>query len=99
MATLLTTVTNIISAHPELSEGIRNITNNARSGAYWTAHNTYNATATEISRAEELCRIEAEAARKVTDALGNIFRSFTLGQCEHGHQPQRRRAGRAVEPL
>ncbi|KZP04689.1 hypothetical protein FIBSPDRAFT_694422, partial [Athelia psychrophila] len=38
VATFLTTLTTVFSAHPELSEGLRHITRSATNGAYWSAH-------------------------------------------------------------
>lgn len=80
IAVLLTTVTNVVNAHPELSEGIHNIVNNARSGAYWNAHRAaLTETVNGFTRSEDIRRIEEEAVRTVNDALGNIFRSLSLG--------------------
>ncbi|KAF9245801.1 hypothetical protein BU15DRAFT_40513, partial [Melanogaster broomeanus] len=47
VATFLTTISSVIAAHPELSEGIRNIVTNATTGTYWAAHRD------AISRAAE----------------------------------------------
>ncbi|KAF8973502.1 hypothetical protein BDZ97DRAFT_1775486 [Flammula alnicola] len=63
VASLLTTFSNVISSHPELSEGVRNIIRNATSGIYWQAHSA-------AFSQTELRRIEEEAGRRVADALG-----------------------------
>ncbi|KAG1885496.1 hypothetical protein F4604DRAFT_1878168 [Suillus subluteus] len=66
VAVFLNTVSGIVSSHPELSEGLRNIVSNATNGTYWTAHRPVE----EIQNAEE------EASARVADALGGIFRIF-----------------------
>ncbi|KAG6837670.1 hypothetical protein H0H93_004946 [Arthromyces matolae] len=80
---LLTNFSSVISAHPELSEGIHNILNNASNGTYWQAHrNAMSQAAQGIARetetaAEGLREAEAEAARRVAGALGGIFRALS----------------------
>ncbi|OJA19578.1 putative protein 10 [Rhizopogon vesiculosus] len=82
IADFLTTFSGIISSHPELSEGIRNIVNNATNGAYWAAHREALSRAVdniqqETGRtAEEIRRVEEEAGVRVADALGGVFRAF-----------------------
>ncbi|KAG1765145.1 hypothetical protein EDD22DRAFT_881612 [Suillus occidentalis] len=55
IAAFLKTVSGIISSHPELSEGLRNIVSNATNGTYWTAHRD------ALSRAAE--HIQQETGR------------------------------------
>lgn len=85
VANILTTLTNIVGTHPELSEGIRNIIHNASNGTYWGAHResmpqaaqgmTWAATGRPT---EEMHRgTEDEAGRRVADAIGGIFRSLS----------------------
>ncbi|EGN93134.1 hypothetical protein SERLA73DRAFT_189999, partial [Serpula lacrymans var. lacrymans S7.3] len=38
IATVLNTISAVVASHPELSEGIRNVVNNATNGTYWSAH-------------------------------------------------------------
>lgn len=87
VATLLNTFSSVLSAHPELSEGIRNITRNATNGTYWSAHREAVSRAAEEYRrsiteegtkaAEDIRRAaEEEAGRRVADALGGFVRLF-----------------------
>jgi len=82
IAEFLTTFSGIISSHPELSEGIRNIVNNTTNGTYWAAHREALARAAdgiqqETGRTvEEIRRMEEEAGVRVADALGGVFRVF-----------------------
>ncbi|PPQ78030.1 hypothetical protein CVT25_015576, partial [Psilocybe cyanescens] len=76
IATLLSTLTNVISSHPELSEGVRNIVHNAASGTYWQAHRAaLSQVANDMQQATG--NFEQEAAQRVSESLGNIFRSFS----------------------
>ncbi|KAJ7161424.1 hypothetical protein C8R43DRAFT_881082 [Mycena crocata] len=84
VATLLTTLTNVVSAHPELSEGLRNIVQNATNGAYWNAHRAAMSQAagefiqTSSQDADDLRRRgEEEAGKRVADALGGMLRTFS----------------------
>lgn len=82
VAAFLRTVSGIISSHPELSEGLRNIVSNATNGTYWTAHRDALSRAAghiqqETGRTvEEIQNAEEEASARVADALGGIFRVF-----------------------
>lgn len=82
VATFLTTISGVISSHPELSEGIRNIVSNATNGTYWVAHREALSRAAdniqqETGRTvEEIRRVEEEAGVRVADALGSVFRAF-----------------------
>ncbi|KAF5385092.1 hypothetical protein D9615_001274 [Tricholomella constricta] len=96
IATLLNTFSNVVAAHPELSEGMRNIMRNASSGTYWEAHREAISRAAqdiakETGRATENLRreTEEEAGRRVAEALGGVFRTLsqTLGVV-HLDQPQ-----------
>lgn len=82
IAAFLKTVSGIISSHPELSEGLRNIVSNTTNGSYWTAHRDALSRAAEHIQqetgrtVEEIQNAEEEARARVADALGGIFRVF-----------------------
>jgi len=89
VASLLYMLTNIVTLHPELSEGFRNIIRNTSNGTYWTAHReAISRAAEELSQntgqsVEAIHRsAEDEAGSRVADALGGIFR--TLSQVTNG---------------
>jgi hypothetical protein len=80
LASFLTMLNNVFSSHPELSEGIRNIANQATSGEYWR---TYSSSMSEAAQRfsqhseAEARRVEDEAVRRISDALGNLLRFFS----------------------
>ncbi|KAG2156626.1 uncharacterized protein EDB93DRAFT_1326340 [Suillus bovinus] len=80
VAAFLKTASGIISAHPELSEGLRSIVSNATNGTYWTAHRDALSRAAERIQqesgrtVEEIQNAEEEASARVAEALGGIFR-------------------------
>lgn len=87
VASFLNTLSSVLSSHPELSEGIRNITRNATNGTYWSAHRDAVSRAAEEFRrsateegskaAEDVRRAaEEEAGRRVADALGGLISMF-----------------------
>ena len=80
VASFLNAFNNAITGHPELSEGIRNIVQNAANGTYWAAHReTISYAAQEFVDATEQLRrdAEAEAAKRVAEALGGILQSLS----------------------
>ncbi|KAF8167606.1 hypothetical protein B0H34DRAFT_670012 [Crassisporium funariophilum] len=83
LASLLACVNQVVSSHPELSEGIRNIIHNATNGNYWQTHRAaLSQAANSLSENfttsdEERRKFEEDAAKRVSDALGNIFRSLS----------------------
>lgn len=91
VASLLSMFSTVLSTHPELSEGVRNIVRNASNGSYWAAHRAAVARAAEEVRrsaqqgavdarraAEEAHRAAEEAAgRRVAEALGSIARAIS----------------------
>jgi len=79
VAALLNVFTDIISSHPELSEGIRNIVRNASNGTYWHVHRPALSEAVNgmSQAAGEARNPEEEASRRISEALGGILRSFT----------------------
>ncbi|KAF8641009.1 hypothetical protein AX17_000654 [Amanita inopinata Kibby_2008] len=81
---LFSTLGNVISSHPELSEGFRNIIRNASNGTYWRAHRAaLSQAAIEVSQASEavaqevLRNTEEEAGRRVMATLDTLFRSLS----------------------
>ncbi|KAF7971397.1 hypothetical protein HWV62_21236 [Athelia sp. TMB] len=87
IASFLSTLTTVFSSHPELSEGLRNISRNAANGTYWSAHREAVSRAAEDIRrsvVEESGRAvgdyrrvaEEEAGRRVADALGGLMQMF-----------------------
>ncbi|KAG6900681.1 hypothetical protein C0993_004991 [Termitomyces sp. T159_Od127] len=84
LTSFFTTFSDVIAAHPELSEGLRNILRNTLNGTYWHVHRDDLSQAVhDITRetgvAAEALRKEAEEAarRRVADALGGVFRSLS----------------------
>ncbi|KAF8078909.1 hypothetical protein FPV67DRAFT_1466825 [Lyophyllum atratum] len=84
IATLLNTFSSVVGAHPELSEGVRNIMRNTSTGTYWQTHREAISRAAqdiaqETGRATENLRreTEEEAGRRVAEALGGIFRTLS----------------------
>lgn len=91
VANLFNALSSAFAAHPELSEGVRNIVQHATNGAYWNAHRrAVSQAADEVRRAaldgsreiqratEEVHRATEEAAgRRVTEAIGNVVRVIT----------------------
>ncbi|KAK2460108.1 hypothetical protein APHAL10511_007874 [Amanita phalloides] len=89
---------NVISSHPEVSESFRNIILNASNGTYWRAHRVaLSHAAAEVTQASETVMQdsfhgEAEAGRRVFNALDAVFR--TISQATRV-----RRAGTEPNPL
>lgn len=91
VAAVLTTFSNVVTSHPELLEGIRQIVSNTTSGTYWAAHrealsraagNIQRTATAEAGRTiEEIRRTaEEEAGARVAEALGRVFRTFSHDQ-------------------
>ena len=83
VATLLNDLWGMFRSHPEVSESVRNIMRNVSTGKYWEAHRqAVTSAADEILRnaqgeaAGQLRSAEEEAGRRVSEALGRLFRSF-----------------------
>ena len=81
LASLVHDVTQVVSSHPELSEGLRNIGRNMSDGTYWTTHREafsdavngmFNPTSTEQRR-----QAEEVAATRLTDMIGKFFRTLS----------------------
>ncbi|KAJ7170032.1 hypothetical protein C8R46DRAFT_1217643 [Mycena filopes] len=83
VASFLTTLTTAMSAHPELSEGLRNIVQNATNGIYWNSHRASVAQAAGefahgVSEAADARRrAEEEAGQRVAQAIGGMLRTFS----------------------
>ncbi|GJJ09922.1 hypothetical protein Clacol_004146 [Clathrus columnatus] len=92
IASLLDALTQAFNEHPELSEGLRNIVRNASQGVYWNnatdaIQNVRNSVVNDALEARHVIlnrpterdvsgRAQAEAGRKIAEALGNVFRSL-----------------------
>jgi hypothetical protein len=90
IASLLTTFTTVVNAHPELSEGIRNIIRNTAGGTYWNAHREAISNAAEqLAQTTEESRreTEEEAGRRVVDTLGEIFLNLSQTVNPDSSQP------------
>jgi len=92
LASLVHDVTQVVSSHPELSEGLRNIGRNINSGTYWATHPEASSNAANGNSnpplTENRGRAEDEAAaRRLTDVVGNFFR--TLSQVPVGTEDVR----------
>ncbi|KAF8528307.1 hypothetical protein JB92DRAFT_3087081 [Gautieria morchelliformis] len=83
VADLLNALTNAFGAHPELSEGLKNIVRNAGQGAYWAAER--DAMVNDAIRAAESAQdglaqaaehAQEEAGRKVSEALNGVFKAL-----------------------
>ncbi|KAF8807855.1 hypothetical protein BYT27DRAFT_6591192 [Phlegmacium glaucopus] len=91
LASLVHDVTQVVSSHPELSEGLRNIGRNINNRTYWATHpealsNATNGMSNPPST-EERDQAEDAAARRLTDVVGNFFR--TLAQVPIGAEDTR----------
>lgn len=79
LTSLFTTFADVIAAHPELSEGFRNILRNTMNGTYWHVHRDNTSQAAQDIAGQTGVAAEAEEAarRRVTNALGGVFRSLS----------------------
>ena len=82
LASLVHDASQVVSSHPELSEGLRNIGRNISTGTYWAAHHEALSDAVNgLSNpplTEERRQADEEAAiRRLTDIVGNFFRSLS----------------------
>ncbi|KAK0208751.1 hypothetical protein DFS33DRAFT_1305420 [Desarmillaria ectypa] len=78
IASLIDAFSGAFAAHPELSEGFRNLVRNAANGSYWTAHReALHQAATEYTQVAqtELKRAEEEAASRVSYAVAHLART------------------------
>ncbi|KAK0246248.1 hypothetical protein EDD85DRAFT_803588 [Armillaria nabsnona] len=78
IASLIDAFSNAFVAHPELSEGFRNLVRNAADGNYWTAHReALHQAATEYTQVAqtELQKAEEEAASRVSYAVAHLART------------------------
>ncbi|KAG7452295.1 uncharacterized protein BT62DRAFT_926507 [Guyanagaster necrorhizus] len=77
VASVIDAFSSAFAAHPELSEGFRNLIKNAANGSYWTAHReALHQAATEYSQVArtELEKAEEEAATRVSYAIAHLAR-------------------------
>ncbi|KAJ3473717.1 hypothetical protein NLI96_g12859 [Meripilus lineatus] len=91
VANLFNTLSTVFASHPELSEGLRNIVQNARNGSYLSTHSasltraaqeirrSAQVSAEDLRRAGEDARRAAEeaAGRRVAQAIETIIRTLT----------------------
>ena len=84
LTNLFSSLSSVISSHPEVSEAFRNIVRNASSGRYWRAHRAaLSQAAAEVSQASETAMqdvfpdAEVEAGRRAFSALDTFFRSLS----------------------
>ncbi|KAL0951552.1 hypothetical protein HGRIS_008235 [Hohenbuehelia grisea] len=80
VANLLGNLTDVFASHPELSEALRNIMQNASSGRYWAVQREAITHATNelVRNAQNTTRVaEEEAGRRVAEAVGSIVRSIS----------------------
>ena len=89
ITSFLSTVSIVISAHPELGDSLRTIVRNVTNGTYWVSHReALSQAAAELQRntenfAEDSRRVvEEEAGRRVTQALSGVLRIFSQSQDE-----------------
>ncbi|KAF8634913.1 hypothetical protein AX15_000656 [Amanita polypyramis BW_CC] len=81
---LFSSLCNVISFHPDVSDGFRSIIRNTSDGTYWRTHrSTLSRVAAEVSQASEtavqsaLGEAEAEAGRRVYGALDALLRTLS----------------------
>ena len=91
IASLVHDAAQIVSSHPELSEGLRNIGRNISTGTYWTAQrealsDIVNGTSNSPST-EERRQVDEAAVMRLTSLVGNFFR--TLSQVSVGTEDTR----------
>ncbi|TEB38866.1 hypothetical protein FA13DRAFT_1724813 [Coprinellus micaceus] len=84
IAALLGSLNNAVAANPQLGESFQRIMHNTRSGAYWRDHRdslhqtVQNMTQAMGTATEEFRRnAEAEAARNISQLLGNLFQALS----------------------
>ena len=84
LSNLFTSLSNVISSHPQVSEAFRNIIRNASNGTYWRAHRAaISQAAADVSQASESVMqdvfhdAEVDAGRRVFSALDALFRSLS----------------------
>ena len=91
LASLVHDATQVVSSHPELSEGLRNIGRNITAGTYWTTHrealsNTVNGM-TNPPSTEGRRQVDEDAVMRLTSVAANFFR--TLSQLPVGTEDTR----------
>jgi hypothetical protein len=87
IASLLDAFNGVVTTSPELVSSLRRLFVNARAGTYWEAHReTLSRTVSELSQAvgsttaEFRRNAEAEAARRISESLGGLFRTLSVDQ-------------------
>ena len=83
VAAFLGTISIMFTQNPQLTSSLRNITQNIGNGTYWAEHrDQLNRAAEEVRRSASNIQAdfnssETDAARQISNAIGNIVRSFT----------------------
>ena len=81
LVSLVNDAAQVVSSHPELSEGLRNIGRNISTGTYWTANcealsNIANGTSNSPST-EGRRQVDEAAISRLTSMVGNFFRTLS----------------------
>ena len=79
VAAFLGMISAMFAQNPQLTSALGNMMQNIGNGTYWAAHrDQLNRTAEEVRRsAANFNPSETDAARQISEAIGNIVRSFT----------------------
>ncbi|KAH6917002.1 hypothetical protein BKA70DRAFT_1251117 [Coprinopsis sp. MPI-PUGE-AT-0042] len=103
IASLLDAFNGVVTTSPELVSSLRRLVVNARRGTYWEAHReNLSRTVSELSQAvgsttaEFRRNAEAEAARRISESLGGLFRTLSVDQ--EVAAPQQEQAESQVPP-
>ncbi|KAL0057295.1 hypothetical protein AAF712_016072 [Marasmius tenuissimus] len=75
ISNLISSLSNIVVSHPEVSEAVRSIIQNATRGSYWPAQRDAMQRAAG-NVAESLRHADQEAGKRVAEALEKFFQAF-----------------------
>lgn len=81
LTSLVHDAAQVVSSHPELSEGLRNIGRNISAGTYWAPHrealsDIVNGTS-NLPSTEERRQVDEAAVMRLTSLVGNFFRTLS----------------------
>ena len=82
IASLVHEAAQVVSSHPELSEGLRNIGRNISTGTYWSAHREALSDIVNDASTEARRQVDEAAVMRLTSVVSNFFR--TLSQVSVG---------------
>ncbi|KAG2022930.1 hypothetical protein CC2G_000643 [Coprinopsis cinerea AmutBmut pab1-1] len=92
VAALLSAFNNVVNSHPEIALHLGRVIRNARQGTYWEAHReALSRSANELAASvgattDEFRRnAEAEAARRISESLGGLFRALSIDNRSEEH--------------